>query len=97
MSAVPQLIRAVVEQAAWTVDSVDAFVFQANRFMLEHVARRAKLPRSRPVIALEEFGNTSCASIPLAMSTAVGDSLRTSTRRLVLAGFGLGFSWAPQR
>jgi 3-oxoacyl-[acyl-carrier-protein] synthase-3 len=94
MNTVPSLITSVLDQAEWPLDTVDAFVLhQANRFMLEHLAKRAKLPRSRLVLALENYGNTSSASIPLAITTSLSGRLANSELRLVLAGFGVGFSW----
>jgi 3-oxoacyl-[acyl-carrier-protein] synthase-3 len=95
MKTVPGLIASVLDQAKWPLETVDAFVLhQANRFMLEHLARRAKLPRSRLVLALEDYGNTSSASIPLAMTTSLAGRLTNCELRLLLAGFGVGFSWA---
>jgi 3-oxoacyl-[acyl-carrier-protein] synthase-3 len=92
---VPPLVNAVLQGAGWTVDEADAFVFhQANQFMLQHVARRLKLPKEKFVLAMEEFGNTSSASVPLAMSARLADRLRGQPLRLVLAGFGVGYSWA---
>lgn len=94
MNTVPDLITSVLDQAEWPLETVDAFVLhQANRFMLEHLARRAKLPRSRLVLSLEDYGNTSSASIPLAMTTSLAGRLANRELRLVLAGFGVGFSW----
>jgi 3-oxoacyl-[acyl-carrier-protein] synthase-3 len=92
---VPPLVHAVLQSAGWTVGDVDAFVFhQANQFMLQHLAKRLKLPQDRFVLAMEEFGNTSSASVPLAMSARLADRLRADSMRLVLAGFGVGYSWA---
>jgi 3-oxoacyl-[acyl-carrier-protein] synthase-3 len=94
LNTVPSLISSVLDQAKWPLETVDAFVLhQANRFMLEHLAKRLKLPRSRLVLAMQDFGNTSSASIPLAMTTSLADRLATSELRLLLAGFGVGFSW----
>jgi 3-oxoacyl-[acyl-carrier-protein] synthase III len=92
---VPPLVNAVLQGAGWTVDEVEAFVFhQANQFMLQHLAKRLKLPRDRFVLAMEEFGNTSSASVPLAISARLGPALRGRPLRMVLAGFGVGYSWA---
>lgn len=94
LNTVPGLITSTLDQAEWSLETVDAFVLhQANHFMLEHLARRAKLPRSRLVLALEDYGNTSSASIPLAMTTSLADRLAGSELRLLLAGFGVGLSW----
>jgi len=50
------------------------------------------IPRSEVLISLNRFGNTSSASIPLTM-TANKDKL-SSDKRIVLCGFGVGFSWS---
>jgi 3-oxoacyl-[acyl-carrier-protein] synthase III len=91
---VPALVKSVLAAADWAPESVDMFVMhQANRFMLEHLAKRLRLPEGRFLLALEEYGNTSLASIPLAISHSLSDNLRGGSLRLVLAGFGVGFSW----
>jgi 3-oxoacyl-[acyl-carrier-protein] synthase-3 len=92
---VPHLIRSVMDMAGWQPDDVDAFVLhQANRFMLQHVAKRARLPAEKMVYSLEEYGNTSSASIPMSMMHGLAGRLRAESMRLVLAGFGVGLSWA---
>jgi 3-oxoacyl-[acyl-carrier-protein] synthase-3 len=73
---------------------VDAFVMhQANKFMLEHLAKRMKLPAEKVVLTMGEYGNTSSASIPLSLTHALSDRLAQGETRLVLAGFGVGYSW----
>jgi 3-oxoacyl-[acyl-carrier-protein] synthase-3 len=95
LERVPPLLEAILKDSGWTRESTDAFVFhQANRFMLQHLGKAMKLPADKLVLALAEYGNTSSASIPLALTTALGERLSCSTMRLVLAGFGVGFSWA---
>lgn len=91
---VPPLVANILQKANLDVQDVDAFVMhQANAFMLKHLAKRMKLPADKVVLALEEFGNTSCASIPLAMTHTLSEQLREKTLKLLLAGFGVGFSW----
>lgn len=95
LRAVPPLIKGVLARAGHAATDVDYFVFhQANRFMLEHLFKRLKLPPERCVLGLRDYGNTSSASIPLALVTELRDRLQTAATRLVLAGFGVGFSWA---
>jgi 3-oxoacyl-[acyl-carrier-protein] synthase-3 len=95
MRTVPMLCKTLMQRAGWSMDDADAFVMhQANRFMLQHLAKLMRLPKEKVVMALEDFGNTSSASIPLALSVSLADRLRTSTTKLVMAGFGVGFSWA---
>jgi 3-oxoacyl-[acyl-carrier-protein] synthase-3 len=94
LARVPPLIRAVLRQSSWSGEDVDAFVFhQANQFILRHLGKRMKIPNDKIVLGLEEFGNTSSASIPLAISSRMRDQLQKE-QRLVLAGFGTGYSWA---
>ena len=93
---VPPLIRATLRHAGCAMEDVDFFVFhQANRFMLEHLRKGMKIPPEKLVLAMEHFGNTSLASIPMALTTSpLRQRLHSSSLRLVLAGFGVGFSWA---
>lgn len=91
---VPKLVKAAIAAEEWTLDDLDFVVFhQANTFMLQHVAKRLKLPKEKLVLNLQHFGNTSGASIPLAMVDAIGDDLRQRPLKLVMVGFGVGFSW----
>lgn len=95
LSTVPDLCRSVLEQAGWSIATVDSFVMhQANRFMVQNLAKIMSLPKEKVVLALENYGNTSSASIPLAMIEALSGRLAESTLKLLLAGFGVGFSWA---
>ena len=92
---IPGLMKRLLEQSGWSAESVDWWVMhQANRFMLDYLAKRMKLPADKAVVALENYGNTSSASIPLALSDKLGMALSVGQARLVLAGFGVGFSWA---
>jgi 3-oxoacyl-[acyl-carrier-protein] synthase-3 len=92
---VPAMIAAAMHAANWSAGQVDGFVLhQANRFMLEYVVKRMKLPSEKVVLSLEHYGNTSSASIPLAICDRLRERVAGAPSRLVLAGFGVGFSWA---
>lgn len=92
-SEVPQSIEALFSYANVAPEQIDYFVpHQANRFMLSHMASKLGFPREKLVVGLEEFGNTSCASIPLAMVTKLADV--TEKNQVLLSGFGVGLSWA---
>jgi 3-oxoacyl-[acyl-carrier-protein] synthase-3 len=91
---VQPLVQSTLAAANWRVEDVDAFVFhQANQFMLTHLSKRMKLPAGKVVLALGEYGNTSSASIPLAILHGLRDRARTGPLQLLIAGFGVGFSW----
>ncbi len=95
LARVPAMVSAVMKAAKASMDDVDGFVFhQANRFMMKHLAKRMSIPEEKLVVGLEHYGNTSSASIPLALCTEMAGRLRTSSSRLLLAGFGVGYSWA---
>lgn len=96
LQRVPGLVKAILGSAGCGLDSIDSVVFhQASRFMLEYLAKRIKIPPEKFAIALEDFGNTSSASIPLTITTTgLRERMQTSTARLLLAGFGVGLSWA---
>ncbi|NDJ14899.1 MAG: ketoacyl-ACP synthase III, partial [Acidobacteriia bacterium] len=81
LARVPKLCRSVMEAAGWEMDDVTRFIMhQANRFMLRHLSRQMTIPEARFVVALEEYGNTSSASIPMAMSTSMGSVLQEPAR-----------------
>jgi len=91
---VPDAVRAAVAQRGWSMDSVDAFVFhQASRLINETLRKSLALDPERTPSTLEDFGNTSSATIPLTMAERLGPALRERTLRLVLCGFGVGLSW----
>jgi 3-oxoacyl-[acyl-carrier-protein] synthase III len=82
--------RRVLERAGLTVDDVDSFVgHQANIRILGAVADRLGIPEQRRFTNVAKFGNTSAASIPLALSEA--ELAPGST--VLLTAFGAGFSW----
>lgn len=93
---VPALIKDVLQLAGCEMPEIDAFVFhQANRFMLEHLVKKMKVPPEKFVLGMKEYGNTSSASIPMAIAaTDLRAKLEQGPVKLLLAGFGVGFSWA---
>jgi|SRR5271157_1631077 len=96
LQRVPPLVKAVLNAAGRQMDEIDGVIFhQANRFMLEHLAKRIGIPADKFVVAMEDYGNTSSASIPMAITTTgFRARIRESGLRLLLAGFGVGLSWA---
>ena len=94
MKEVPRLFDALLDDCGWTRDDIDVCVpHQANAFMLDVLRKRMKLPEDRLLLSIQEFGNTSSASIPLTMVTRGEERLRRSTKWLLL-GFGVGLSWS---
>lgn len=91
---VPEAVNQLLVKSGVKQDDVDLFVFhQANRFMLEHLRRKLKIPAEKFVIALEEVGNTISSSIPMALEHARKDGQLKAGQLVMLVGFGVGYSW----
>lgn len=92
---VPQAIEEVVRRAGWALEEVNWIIpHQANRRIVEAVARALEMPLDRFVCNIDRYGNTSSASVPLALWEAVQDGRVRDGHRLVLVAFGGGFTWA---
>lgn len=95
LARVPALVKALHEANTASGKEIEHYVFhQANRFMLEHLVKRMKLPPEKVVLDVKDVGNTSCASIPLALSLHQNKAGSHLSGRFMLAGFGVGYSWA---
>ena len=87
--------REALTANALTVEEVALFVpHQANFRILKAVAQRLGLPLDRVAINLDRFGNTSAASIPLALDEAVRAGQVKEGSLILLAAFGAGLTWA---
>ena len=83
-----------IEQAGLTTDDVDWIVpHQANKRILEGMSKRLKVPMERVVMTVNNHGNTSAASIPLAMSVAVQDNRIKQDDIVVTGAIGGGLAW----
>nr|WP_077036112.1 ketoacyl-ACP synthase III [Pelomonas sp. KK5] len=95
LRAVPPLVARTVELGSADGRQPDYYLFhQANQFMLKHLIKKAKLSPEQAPLNIDEFGNTSSASIPLLITTKLKATLREQAHRLALFGFGVGYSWA---
>jgi 3-oxoacyl-[acyl-carrier-protein] synthase III len=87
-------IPAAAMRAGYTLDEIDlVVVHQANRRILRSVGERLGLDADRVVDCIELFGNTSAATIPLALWAAERDGQLVPGSRIVVAAFGAGFQW----
>ena len=66
---------------------------QANTRIIQATARKLKLPMDRVVVTVNQHGNTSAASVPLALDTAVRDGRIKRGESVILEAFGGGFTW----
>jgi 3-oxoacyl-[acyl-carrier-protein] synthase-3 len=95
LSAVPQLVKNVLEKNSIIQKQIDLFIFhQANKFMLESLRKKIKIESEKFYYHLETCGNTVSSTIPIALYHALIDSSIKTNSKILLAGFGVGYSWA---
>jgi 3-oxoacyl-[acyl-carrier-protein] synthase III len=83
-----------LRQAGITAEQIDLLVpHQANLRIIEATAKHAGVPMSKVMVNLDRFGNTSSASIPLALDQALGEGRIQRGSLLLLVAFGAGFTW----
>ncbi|HKW58586.1 MAG TPA: beta-ketoacyl-ACP synthase III [Candidatus Dormibacteraeota bacterium] len=84
----------VCREAGISLDEIDLWVpHQANFRIIDAAARRIGLPMERVAVNIDEYGNTSSASIPLALEEAVRKGRVKAGDNVLLAGFGSGLTW----
>jgi 3-oxoacyl-[acyl-carrier-protein] synthase-3 len=93
---VPPLIEALLARAGASMADVDYFLcHQPNRFMLQKLADKMKVPYAKmPNNVVEHFGNSGGATIPTAITFNLAKQLKNGHCRACLAGFGGGLTWA---
>ncbi|XP_042003532.1 3-oxoacyl-[acyl-carrier-protein] synthase 3 A, chloroplastic-like [Salvia splendens] len=91
---VPHSIELALEKAGLGVSSIDWLILhQANQRIIDAVATRLEVPQERVISNLANYGNTSAASIPLALDEAVRSGKVQAGDTIATAGFGAGLTW----
>lgn len=94
VTQVPEVIEKALFRANLTVDQIDwLLLHQANQRILDAVAGRLKVPPEKVLSNVTEYGNTSAASIPLALDEAVRTQKVKPGDIIASAGFGAGLTW----
>ena len=90
----PEAIHEVLDEAGLTIDQVDMVIpHQANLRISEMVQRRLGLPDDKMYNNIMRYGNTTAASIPIALSEAVDEGKIERGDLVAFAAFGSGFTW----
>ena len=77
------------------MDQIDLFVFhQASKIILKSIQRKLKISDEKMAYYIENNGNTVAVSIPLALSEAEKEGRLSKGSKVLIAGFGIGFSWS---
>jgi 3-oxoacyl-[acyl-carrier-protein] synthase-3 len=90
----PESVVRALAAADLTTDDIDVLIpHQANTRIIDHAVRRLKVDEATVFSNVERYGNTSAASIPVALCEAIEAGLVRSGSTVVLSGFGAGLSW----
>jgi 3-oxoacyl-[acyl-carrier-protein] synthase-3 len=85
----------VLDDAGLGLDDVDLLVpHQANTRIIDATARRLKIDPEKVYVNIQKYGNTSAATIPMALTEALADGRVTPGSHIVFAAFGGGLTWA---
>ncbi len=91
---VPPLIQSNLGANQITIEDIDYFIFhQANKFMLEYLRKKIGIPPHKFYIDMAETGNTVSNTIPIALKNAFKKGVIGKGSKVMLAGFGVGYSW----
>lgn len=94
LDRVPSLVKETLSCNGANKDDVSLYVFhQANKYMLDFLRRKIKIAPEHFYYCLSECGNTVSNSIPIALANALQDESIIKGRRILIAGFGVGYSW----
>jgi len=93
VTKVSQLFKDVFEEKDMTGDDIDLFVLhQANQRIIESIAKRLKQPMDKFYLNMERFGNTSAATIPIALDE-LNKAGQLAGKKVAMAGFGAGLTY----
>ncbi len=91
---ISDVVEGAFADSGFTVDDLDWFVpHQANRRIIDGVGKKLNLPAEKVVVTVDRHANTSAASVPLALSEAVGDGRIKRGDLVMLEAMGGGFTW----
>jgi 3-oxoacyl-[acyl-carrier-protein] synthase-3 len=94
VAAMSDVTMEVLSDAGLAPDEIDLFVYhQANSRIITAVGERLALPPERVIDSIAEYGNTSAASVPIALTEAAATGRLRPGAKLLLCAFGAGFTW----
>ena len=91
----PEAVRAALDQNKMTVEDIDHLIpHQANERISQMVARNLKIPVEKVIRNIQRYGNTTAASIPIALDEALEQGRIKKGELVMLTAFGSGYTWA---
>lgn len=95
VKTVPSCIKELMEKMNITTDDIDLFILhQANKRIVEAIAKRIGAPIEKVPMNMMEYGNTSSACIPILLDELNNAGMLKSGQRIIMSGFGAGLTWA---
>jgi len=90
----PKIIKDFLQKHGETAEDYAGFyLHQANKMIVERIAKLANLPLDKVPLSLTHYGNTNCGTVPVTIIDQLGSNESADTQRLFLCGFGVGLSW----
>ena len=94
LSIAPQSVNQLCEHFNIDKEKIDYFLFhQANGYMNEKIRKKLKIPQEKVPYCFMDYGNTSCASIPLTLVTQLNKEYATRPLDSIACAFGVGLAW----
>lgn len=94
ISEVPKLLNEFMVDDNKGPDDYDCLVLhQANLFILKQIAKKTKFSMDKVPVSIDDFGNTSVASIPLTFAKTYSNDITSNQLEVLMCGFGVGLSW----
>lgn len=94
-SIIPRRIKALLHKNGLSPADIDLFVFhQASKLVLDSLERLLRIPPEKNFRNLQDHGNLTSSSIPVALKDAIAQGRLAKGDKIVISGFGVGFSWS---
>ena len=94
ITKVPKALKKMCAEFEIDIDSIDKLVLhQANKVIIDNIAKRMKVPAEKVPLGLRNYGNTTSASIPMAMVSECASELQQGRSKNLVCGFGTGLAW----
>lgn len=94
VAAIQRAIQDLLAESHYTIDQIDHIIcHQANMRIISHVYKKMNIPPEKFYMNVQEYGNTSAASIPIALNEMKEKNLLTKGEKVLCVGFGAGLTW----
>lgn len=95
MDVIPNLVSDCLNKNNLLLDDIDMYIFhQANKYILDFLRKKIKIPKEKFYVNLEYTGNTVSSTIPIALRQCIDKNLIKQGDKVMIVGFGVGLSWA---